>query len=111
MLKFLVDEQLPGALVRWLEVQGYIAYHVDDIGLVRSNDVDLVARAKAEDLVVVSKDKDFIWPQALEPHSFQLVVVALGNHSNSELLLAIAMAWPTVSAALRAGDRSIVIQP
>jgi predicted nuclease of predicted toxin-antitoxin system len=46
-LKFLVDMPLSPTLVRWLVEQGYDAVRAADIGLDRSSDNEVIARACA----------------------------------------------------------------
>jgi len=58
-VKFLVDNQLPAALARWLTAQGADAQHVIDIGLDSAPDGELWSRAATDARIVVSKDEDF----------------------------------------------------
>ena len=44
-MNFLVDAQLPPALVRWIASQGHQATHVFDIGLQAADDPVIYARA------------------------------------------------------------------
>ena len=55
-MKFLVDNQLPIALARWLAARGADAVHVLDIGFDATPDSDIWARAIRESRIVVSKD-------------------------------------------------------
>jgi predicted nuclease of predicted toxin-antitoxin system len=111
MLTFLVDEQLPQALVRWLIARGHHARHVADLGLSNTDDIDIANVAKSEDLVIVSKDVDFAWLHAQDPASFRLILLRLGNCTNPELLRRLELVWVGTLAALDAGDRRIVIGP
>lgn len=58
-MKFLVDNQLPAALARWLSVKGFEATHVLDLMLNDSDDEQIWAHAAAHGFVVISKDDDF----------------------------------------------------
>ena len=60
-MKYLVDAQLPRHFTRWLNEAGHDALHTLD--LLRKNlipDSDVIARAKQDGRVVVSKDADFV---------------------------------------------------
>ena len=58
-MKFLVDNQLPRELARWLVTQGQDAVHTLDRGQGQTDDRQLWSEALAEDRVMVSKDEDF----------------------------------------------------
>lgn len=58
-MRFLVDAQLPPALVRLLSEKGHIAQHVIDIGLLTASDAAIWSYAAAHNAVVVTKDDDF----------------------------------------------------
>ena len=58
-MKFLVDNQLPADLARWLRSKGVDAVHVLERGLSEKDDLYLWQLAVREDRVVVSKDEDF----------------------------------------------------
>jgi len=58
-MRFLVENQLPPSLARWLRDGGHDAEHVSDSGLPLLDDRALWARALACDRIVVSKAEDF----------------------------------------------------
>jgi predicted nuclease of predicted toxin-antitoxin system len=59
-VKFLVDNQLPPALARFIsqDLHGE-ALHVSDIGLRCGSDAEVWTFAAENDLVLISKDEDF----------------------------------------------------
>jgi hypothetical protein len=60
-VKFLVDNQLPPALARFIsEDLGVEAQHVTDIGLRDGADVVVWNYASSNDLILISKDEDFV---------------------------------------------------
>jgi uncharacterized protein with PIN domain len=59
-MKFLVDAQLPPALVHWLRAQGHEAQHVEDVGLREANDRSISIQAQATGAVVITKDEDYV---------------------------------------------------
>lgn len=59
-MKFLVNNQLPVALARWLAARGLDACHVSDVGLEETSDPPIWDYAVAQDQVLISKDEDFL---------------------------------------------------
>jgi predicted nuclease of predicted toxin-antitoxin system len=47
-VKFLVDNQLPAALARFIESRGCQAQHVLDIGLAEASDTQIFRQAESE---------------------------------------------------------------
>ena len=58
-MTFLIDAQLPPALVRWLHEAGHEATHVEDIGLREAEDNAIWTYALESGAVIVTKDEDF----------------------------------------------------
>jgi predicted nuclease of predicted toxin-antitoxin system len=110
MLAFLVDEHLPSELVTWLLQSGHRATHVRTVRLGNTDDKVIIAYARLNELIVVTKDGDFLLHHARDPLAFRVVVLKFGNCSNRELLSLVAAAWPTVRAGLEAGDRQLLIE-
>jgi predicted nuclease of predicted toxin-antitoxin system len=109
MLSFLVDEQLPVALARWIADRGHHAIHVSAVLPVLKSDARIAGYAAAHSLIVVSKDKDFAWLHAKNPRSFGLIRVQVGNVTTRQLLALFDDAWPQVVTGLLAGDSSVDI--
>ena len=59
MRRFLIDNQLPQALVPWLESKGCSAQHVLTRKLAQSPDEVIWLMAARESAVIISKDEDF----------------------------------------------------
>ncbi len=84
-MKFLIDAQLPRRFANWLNEAGHDALHT--LELPRKNltpDSEVIARAKKDERIVVSKDADFVQTFLLtgEP---KLLLISTGNISNAEL--------------------------
>lgn len=58
-MRFLVDNQLPGALATWLRAQGHDAEHVLDVQLAQAKDNPIWQYTESSSAVIVSKDEDF----------------------------------------------------
>lgn len=58
-MRLLLDANLSSRIVQLLDDAGYEAIHVDDIGLLRAADSEIIDQARADGLVVVTADSDF----------------------------------------------------
>lgn len=58
-MRFLLDECLPAAITVGLQEAGHDCTHVYDLGLGGQPDEQMMARAAAEDRILVSADTDF----------------------------------------------------
>jgi len=67
--RFLVDNQLPAALTRWLRDKGQEAEHVLDLNLGQSPDTQIWQRAAELGAVIVTKDEDFAQLTILRPET------------------------------------------
>jgi predicted nuclease of predicted toxin-antitoxin system len=88
-MTFIVDEQLPHKLAKWLREMGYDAIHADDIPHTagKLTDVAICKFADIHNRVVITKDEDF-WQRYLiikEPK--KLIYVTTGNIKNIDLIL------------------------
>ena len=84
-MKFLVDNQLPAALARWLAARED-AVHVLDCGMEASPDGDIWKHATHEGRIVVSKDEDFFHPANRPGDAGRLLWVRVGNCRTAALL-------------------------
>ncbi|OFZ99546.1 MAG: hypothetical protein A3H35_01070 [Betaproteobacteria bacterium RIFCSPLOWO2_02_FULL_62_17] len=110
-MTFLVDNQLPSALARYLAANGWECTHVQDVGLESAEDMTIWQYAKQRDLTIVTKDEDF---QALANRQGsippQVVWVRLGNCRKAVLLDAFSQILPALREMLAAGDAVIEIR-
>jgi predicted nuclease of predicted toxin-antitoxin system len=65
-VKFLIDNQLPATLAKYLCTKGHDAHHVLDVGLASAEDGEICQYAAEHTLVIVTKDEDFS-RQAIQP--------------------------------------------
>ena len=94
-MNFIVDEQLPPALARWIGQQaGCTASHVFDHGL-RSKPDDFIGETvRATGAILVTKDDDFV---VLHGASVDRIVwVRCGNLVNTKLLALFELHWKRV---------------
>jgi predicted nuclease of predicted toxin-antitoxin system len=76
-MNFLVDDQLPVALARWIALQGHVAIHVLDVSLSGKDDLIIWRFASNAGCIVVTKDQDFQARRNREPGR----LAALGQYS------------------------------
>ena len=77
---------------------------VRDLNLQRATDPEIFAAARGANVVVLTKDADFV--ELLEEHGPppQVVLVTCGNTSNARLRRLVQMAWPAVVTMLERGE-------
>ena len=109
-MKFLVDNQLPVALARYLTSRGYECEHVEDAHLDRASDAEIWQYASQRGCVVVSKDEDFLYLAGRAETAARLVWVRLGNCRTGALLEAFERLWPRVEQALMGGEQVVEIR-
>jgi len=108
--RFLVDNQLPGALARWIQAQGCEAEHVLALDLAQSSDVAIWQKAASTGAVIVSKDEDFAQLTLVRREPVAVVWLRFGNCRTSVLLANIERLWPEILRQLDAGARLIEVQ-
>jgi predicted nuclease of predicted toxin-antitoxin system len=109
-VRFLIDNQLPVALARFLCRAGSEGLHVIDVGLAQAPDSEIWRYAAEREFVLVSKDDDF-FHRATQPGApVRLVWIRLGNCRNAALLAAIEGTWPRVCSCLQAGERVVEVR-
>ncbi len=109
-MKFLVDNQLPAALARFLAGRGVECQHVLDVGLADATDPEIWEHASRNDCVVISKDEDFLYLANSAGAKARFIWIRFGNCRKKALLAAIESLWPKVEAGLKAGDRIIELR-
>ena len=108
-MKFLIDQQLPRRLARWLLSKGHEAVHVLDARLERASDLDIWRHAESHGFVILTKDDDFS-AVASTGVKAQVVWLRFGNCSNDDLIARVEKAWPSLIAELEAGARLVELR-
>lgn len=92
-MRLLIDESLQHDLAGVLSGQGHDAVHVADVNLQGSPDVDVLAKARADDRVVVTADTDFGTLLALSGASGPSVVLLRRSgrrvHERAQIVLTV----------------------
>lgn len=108
-MKFIVDNQLPVALARWLAERAD-AVHVLDYTLEAAPDVEIWKRALAEGRIVVSKDEDFFHLANRLGDLGRLLWVRVGNCRTVALLARFDAAWRSIEAEFMRGQRVVELR-
>lgn len=85
-MRFLVDAQLPPALVGLLREHGHTAEHVTEIGPADAPDRDIWRYALEHQSVIVTKDEDFADMVATGREAPVVVWIRTGNTRRAALL-------------------------
>jgi predicted nuclease of predicted toxin-antitoxin system len=109
-MRFLIDDQLPVGLARWIEAQGTIAQHVSDVGLTGQVDRQIWRYAATAAAIIVTKDSDFSILRRLEPHGPAVVWLRIGNTRKAPLFAWMDVHWPMIITALQRGELLVEVQ-
>jgi predicted nuclease of predicted toxin-antitoxin system len=109
-LKFLVDNQLPAALVKFLVKRGVECQHVLDVGLAQSKDSEIWDFVQQHQMVLISKDADFLHLATKPDSTGQLIWIRLGNCRTQALLDTMQKGWSHIRACIKADDRVIEVR-
>ena len=109
-MRFLVDNQLPAALARFLVARGLDCHHVLEVGLAQTSDAEIWRYATEHHMILISKDEDFLHHAERPGAILPFVWVRLGNCRNQALLAAFGSLWPRIQACLEAGDRVVEVR-
>ena len=95
-MKLLFDENLSHRLVSLLADLFPDSVHVRDIGLKAADDIRVWDYAKADDLVIVSKDSDMHDRSFLFGYPLKVIWIRLGNCSTSDVEKLLRQEYETV---------------
>jgi len=109
-VKFLVDNQLPVALARFLTSQGHDTRHVLDLKLEEADDSAIWNFTAAEGYTLISKDQDFLHLANASASSGTFIWVRVGNCRKQALIAAFERSLPDILAALAEGQRVIELR-
>ncbi len=102
-----IDAQLPPAFAEWINAAGGRAVHVADIGLLRAPDPEIFAKARAAQVVLVTKDEDFVLLLDVHGPPPPVVWVTVGNVRNAALRALWERSWEAVAQQIDAGERLV----
>ena len=109
-MRFLIDAQLPPGLVDLFVDAGHEAVHVTDVGLLTEQDSKISTYAVQEEMIIVTKDEDFVQVQL---HSFEtptVLWIRIGNATNRVLAMRMQALLDEVLTALASGEKIVEIR-
>lgn len=100
-----IDNQLPPAIAAWMRATTSIeCIPVRDLNFERASDSEIFSAARRANVVVMTKDADFVKLLEERGPPPRVVIVTCGNTSNVRLRHLIQTAWPTIVAMLDCGE-------
>lgn len=108
-MKFLVDNQLPAALARFLSSKGLKCKHVADVNLDSASDKQIWQYANQHGYILISKDEDFFYMASQEKSKGKLIWIRLGNCRKRALLSSMDRALPKILKRLQSKEKIIEI--
>ena len=109
-MNFLIDNQLPIALSRFLAARGHNAVHVLEVALAEARDEEIWAYASTRKMALISKDEDFLRYAIGAEGAATLIWVRLRNCRNSSLLAAFDKSLQQIVEALESGQSVVEIR-
>jgi predicted nuclease of predicted toxin-antitoxin system len=109
-VKFIVDNQLPASLAKWLISRGHQAVHVLELGLAAAKDEEIWTFAATNATALITKDEDFSRRASQPGATVQVVWVRLGNCRKATLFSAFDSLLPQLVAALETGNKLVEIR-
>ena len=105
-----VDAQLSPLIARWIDTHfPVVAYALRDIGLRDSTDEDIFAAARQAEVIVLTKDIDFIMMLERLGSPPKIIWLTCGNTSNVTLQQILSLHLPTAISLLDSGENLVEI--
>lgn len=102
-MKFLIDQQLPRSLARWIVQRGHEATHIRDLAMEHAEDRAIWREAATRGAVIVTKDEDFSVIVRRGATGPAVIWVRLGNCGNERLMQRFEDEWDALLAELQGG--------
>jgi predicted nuclease of predicted toxin-antitoxin system len=105
-----IDAQLSPAIAAWISSNFAVkAVAVRDLGLREATDRQIFSAAKRENVVVMTKDSDFVLLLDRLGPPPQIIWIRCGNTSNARLKEILTRTLPKAIELLNAGERLVEI--
>lgn len=109
-MKFLIDAQLPPALVSWLRAAGHEAEHVREAGLLKTDDEAVWKHALQTQAIIMTKDEDFAAKSARTAHAPIILWLRIGNATNRVLQPWLEQKFPAILDLIKEGNKLIEVR-
>jgi predicted nuclease of predicted toxin-antitoxin system len=105
-----IDAQLPPTLAGWIvETSGVTAISLRELGLRDAKDIEIFEAAKQPDLVIMTKDSDFVDLVCRLGTPPQILWLTCGNVTNSNLRQLLTFTFPEAINQLQQGEMVVEI--
>ncbi|WP_088243241.1 DUF5615 family PIN-like protein [Calothrix rhizosoleniae] len=105
-----VDAHLSPAIAVWItNTFGITAFALRDLGLRDAEDAEIFAAAKAQGVILMTKDSDFVDLVERMGTPPQIIWLTCGNTSNARLQEILSSTLPEALEILRTGERLVEI--
>lgn len=109
-MKIWVDAQLSPAVATWISnTFGITALALRDVGLRDAEDLEIFEAAKAQEVIFITKDSDFVDLVERLGTPPQIIWLTCGNTSNSRLQEIFIATLPKALEFLRTGEALVEI--
>ncbi len=105
-MRFLIDENLNRAVVRWFISKGHEAEHVEDVLGQAAGDETIAERAVRQGAIIVSKDFDF-FDRIDGGQPLTLLWLRTGNLRTRALIERLQADWPRIEQAFSKGQKVV----
>lgn len=96
-MRFLCDVHISYRIKKFLQANGHYCIHINEILLQdRTADQDIAVHCNENDLILISKDEDFLDTCLLKRLPSKLVKINLGNISTAKLIEILEKALPLI---------------
>lgn len=110
-MKIWVDAQLSPVIALWINESftNISAVSMRSLDMLYASDIEIFKAARAQSVVILSKDADFV--KLIELHGIppQLIWVTCGNTSNSRMFQILKTALPQAKQLLESGEQIVEI--
>ena len=105
-----IDAQLSPALAPWLTAEfGVEAFSARFLDMARAKDPEIYSAAREANVVVLTKDSDFVLLQERLGPPPSLLWVRCGNTSNAHMKQVLRRTFPSACALVEAGETLVEI--
>ena len=109
-MKIWIDAHLSPGIATWITMTlGITAIPLRDLGLRDAEDTEIFALAKAENVILMTKDSDFVELVNRLGSPPKVIWLTCGNTSNSELRKILKVTLPQVMIQLQMGKDLVEI--
>lgn len=106
-MKFVIDQQLPPALIAWVQKRGHEAEHVRNIGLRDAVDPEIWRHAEQSGSAVITKDENFASRRSRVAAGPVIIWLRIGNSTTPELFEWLDAKWPSIEVEL-SGQATVI---